>query len=259
MAVDLATRAEIIKLARDLSTDPVQLQYLAGADASAVAELRRAIEVARFSRLRPQLLRLAGTVNLLPTAVTARIAKATIGPALSGRVASVLPLATAIKFVAHYDAAYLAQIAPTLEPDSGSAIIASVAPDLAVEVAVELMRAAEFPTLGRLLSVVSRPVVDGLIAQANPVQLLLLAYFADDHQLLDEILAAQADAVLAEVVVAAQPRYLIELVSVIRFVRPVTANRFISAAKAATVFTSLSATARELGVRLPRGAQSRAG
>jgi hypothetical protein len=257
MAVDLATRVEIIKLARDLSTDPAQLQYLTGVDASAVAELRRAIDAARFGRLRPQLVRLAGTVNLLPTAVTARIAKATIGPALSGRVASVLPLATAIKFVAHYDAAYLARIAPTLEPDSGSAIIASIAPDLAVEVAVELMRAAEFPTLGRLLSVVSRAVVDGLIARADPVQLLLLAYFADDHQLLDEILAAQADAVLAQVVVAGQPRYLIELVSVIRFVRPVTANRFIDAAKQAGVLAPLSASAHELGVRLSRGSRSR--
>jgi hypothetical protein len=259
MAVDLATRAEIIKLARDLSTDPEQLQYLAGVEASAVGELRRAIDAARFNRLRPQLLRLAGTVNLLPTGVTARIAKATIGPALSGRVASVLPLATAIKFVAHYDAAYLARIAPTLEPASGSAIIASVAPELAVEVAVELMRAAEFPTLGRLLSVVSRAVVDGLIARADPIQLLLLAYFADDHQLLDEILAAQADTVLAQVVVAAQPRYLIELVSVIRFVRPVTATRFINATKQAGLLAPLSATARELGVRLPRAAPSPTG
>jgi hypothetical protein len=259
MGADLATRVEIVKLARELSTEPDQLHFLADAEAESVAQLRRAIEAARFARLRPQLLRLAGTVNLLPTAVTARIAKATIGPSLSGRVASVLPLSTAVKFVAHYDAVYLARVAPTLEADSGSAIIASVSPALAVDVAVELLRAAEYPTLGRLLSVVSPAVVDGLIARADPMQLLLLAYFADDHERLDDILVAQSDAVLREVAASAQARYVVELVSVISFSRPATAQRFIDAAKQVGVLPSLLATAGELGVRLPRGSRSRSG
>jgi len=249
--VDLAARAEVVKLAADLGVDAAVLAFLEDADADAVADLRRTIDRGRFAHLEPHLRRLSGTVNLLPLSLTARIAKATVGPALSGKVASVLDPADSVKFARHYDAAYMARVSVTLQPGSTTAIVDSVHPDLAVKIARELMGNGEFVTLGRLVCAAPDAVVDGVIAQATPPQLLMLAYFTDDHDQLDRIISGQDEETLIAFVRAAVPDQVIEALSVITFVRPDTADRLVAAATQAGLLEQFRAVAAEWNVRIP--------
>ncbi len=247
---DLATRAEIGKLAAELDVDADDLAFLSTAAAEDVRQLRDTIGRARFRRLEPQLRRLAGTVHLLPLTLTARIARIAVGPTLSGRIASVVTTEEAIAFAQHYDAAYLARVVVTLQPDHTAAIIAAVRPELAVDVAQELLTNGDFVTLGRLVSAAPPEVVSGVIARATAAQLLLLAYYTDDHDQLDDIIRAQDDDTLTAVVHAARPDHLTEMISVITFVRPETGERLIGLVRRARLLGAYRTAAGALGVEL---------
>ena len=254
---DLATRAEVIKLAADLNTEVDELSFLEAADAVRVAELRRTISRARFARIEPRLERLAASSNLLPRPATAKIAKTMLGASLCGKLAGVLDVDTAIKFAGHWEAPFLAELSLSLDPDRTATVIDAIDPPLAIRVGAELLKHQEYLALGRLMSASPRVVVDGVVAHASPEQLLRIAFYTDDHARLDEILQTRSDDEIGELVDAAVEHDLFEeALSVFTFVGRESQARMASAVRSSGRATGFEAAADRLDVELPAALRS---
>jgi hypothetical protein len=247
---DLATRAEVLKLSAELDIDPLSLAFLEQIDAAGVAALRRTISRARFARIEPRLRRLAATSTMLPMGATAKIARTMLGASLCGKVAGLLEVPTAVRFAGHYDPPFLAELATAIDPERTASVIAAIDPELAMAVSLELLRREEFLTLGRLVSAAPADLVTGLVEQAEPIELLHLAYFTDDHQRLDEIIGDRPDELLVRLVAGAAPVHVDRALSVITFVGPANRIRFGAAVESADLQEIYRAAAVRLGVEI---------
>lgn len=197
-----AGRIEVHKLAHELGVEPDSLAYLLPVPAAELATLRhgvsRAIFAANEQRIRP----LGALARRVPAALAARVAKAALGPLLSGRVASVMHPRTAVPLAGHLDADFLAQVTLSLDPAASAAIIAELDDDLVVGVGSRLLEAGEYLVLARFITVVDAEVVLALAELADGGQLLEVAAYAEDQDRVAELLGLLPEEKLEEVVAA---------------------------------------------------------
>jgi hypothetical protein len=200
---DLATRAEIIKLAHELGTDPEPLQFLQAAGEQDVAALRRAISKGLFAVHEPRLRRVAGLSKLLPPQLAAKIAESALGPMVCGRIAGFLDVNAAVRLAAHVSPRFLAEISSFIDPDRTAEIVRSLPDDLVLTVARHLLDAGEYITLGQFVAIVSERVATKVMAMATGEQMLQASFYADDRRRVDALVGQLSDERLVDVVQAA--------------------------------------------------------
>lgn len=198
-----ASRVEVQKLAYELGVHPRELAYLEPLPATELMTLRRGVSQAMFAVSGERLEPVGALARRVPATLAARVAKAALGPLLSGRVASVMDPGTAVALAAHLEAEFLAEVTLSLDPSRAAAIIKELDDELVVAVGQQLLERGEYIVLSRFITVVHDDVVMPLVDLADGAQLLEVALYAEDHTRVDELLAGLPDGKVASIIEAA--------------------------------------------------------
>lgn len=176
----LAARAEVIKLARELSVDPGQLDFLRDATPLEIRRFRERICAELDAPHRPMFRKLAAASKLLPNPVTVKIAMRFFGPMLCGMVASELTADRASALLNHIPVDFLADATQYVDPVAAIPIIQGLDTEKMVPTMQELLRRKEYVTLARFLGAVTD---EQLLAVVPLVQtgedLLMTGFYAE--------------------------------------------------------------------------------
>lgn len=236
---ELAARAETIKLARELSTEPDQLAFLHRVDPEQLRELRGTISAALFAAHEPKLRRLAAMSKLIPPALAAKITVATLPPMLCGRTAGFLEPPIAARLASHFPPEFLAEVSRFIDPVRTSRIIPALPDELILRVARVLLDRGEYIVLARFVAVVREDLAGQVIAMADGAQLLEASFYAEDRARIDPLMAYVADSVLTDVIRAADELDLFdEAISLLTFLGPDSLARLSQALIAADPSTA---------------------
>jgi hypothetical protein len=185
----LDARAEILKLARLLGTEPERLDYLERVDPEELRRLREQVTDVLFSANLGLLQRMATASRLLPGTVLARIAERTFGPLLCARIAGLVDVARGVDVAKRLSPAFLADVAVELDPRRASQIITRIPAPTVVAVARELVEREDWITIGRFVG----HLPDGTVAESLEVihdaALLQIAFVLDNKARVDDMLA----------------------------------------------------------------------
>lgn len=200
MAPDLATRTELVKLARALDTAPEDLDFAASLDHHQLRRLRERVVDALYDEHRTAFQRIAAVTRLLPTPVNVRIALRAFTPYLAARVAGEMTPAKAAELADRMPVEYLAEASMHLDPRRASPLVANMRPDRAVAVVLDLVGRGEYLTLGRLLDAASAALIRDVATVVSAEALLRIGYFAEcDRQLTRAVGVLPADRLRAVV------------------------------------------------------------
>lgn len=230
---DLQTRIEITKLAHEIGVPEHELAFLVDSEPEHLRDLRSAATAAIFARNESRVKLLASVSRTLPAAVSAKIAQHALGPLLSARVAAALEPKDAAKLAKQLDGSFLAELASSLDPNRTAPILRLLPDDLLVSVGRRILVSGDYPTLGRLISVVPAGVAVQIAAGGSALDVLQVALYADDKTATDAIVRTLSDAVLRQVVVAATEEELYEAaVSLLLTLSPESSARVVAQAGA---------------------------
>lgn len=205
---ELAARAEVLKLADLLGTDPAGLDYLAGAPPEDLAALREQVTDVLFDGDRPTLKRLADAAAFLPVALLATMAEKAIGPLLCGRLTGMIDTDRAIAVAARLPTEFLAQVATETDPRRAATIIAGLPGEQVSDVGAVLVDRGEYVAMGRFAGYVSDEALAASIATIGDADLIRVAFVLEGKDRLDALIALLPDERLAEVVLVADEQEL---------------------------------------------------
>lgn len=151
----LAARAEVIKLARELSVEPEALDFLKEASAEDLRTFRYRMCAELDGKHRPMFAKLAAASKLLPNTLTIKIAMKYFGPMLCGMVASELTADRAATLMNHIPVDFLADATHYVDPIAAEGIIQGLSTEKMVPTMQELLRRKEYVTLARFLGAVT--------------------------------------------------------------------------------------------------------
>jgi hypothetical protein len=169
---DLATRAELARLARLLGVEPAQVAGLAPAGPAGLRAVRERVTDVLHDAERPRLARLAAAADRLPAPLVATIGARVFGPLLCARVTALLAPQRAVAIAERLDPAFLAALAAELDPRRARPVLAAVPISLLLGVAREVVARDDLVTIGRFAGELN----DEALRAALPL--------VDDHTLL---------------------------------------------------------------------------
>ncbi|TDV47806.1 hypothetical protein [Actinophytocola oryzae] len=183
MASDLATRVELVKLARVLGTTPEEVEFAAALPPATIRLVREHAVAALYDEHRAAFERVAMITRVLPTGVNVRIALRAFSPMLSARIASVMPPEKAAELANRMPVEYLTEACVHLDPRSAGPLIHRIEQARVLAVVAALIERGDFITLGRLLDTATLPIVREVSATAPTEALLRIGFYAesDDH------------------------------------------------------------------------------
>ena len=184
----LASRAERVKMARLLHVDEEQLGFLDDVDPDRVGRVRERVADLVHEQGAGAFDNLLSASKLLPDAVTAKIAQTVFSPVISALVSGKLEPKRARKLIGHIDVAYLADMAPHLDPRSVADVVQALPDDVMVATAREINRRGDHVSAGRLVGVAPDRVIPAFLdAIPDERDLLEIAFFLEDTSRLDAI------------------------------------------------------------------------
>ena len=181
---DPATRAELVKLARALSTTTDGVAFAAALPHQDIRRVRERVVATLYDEHRAAFQRVAAITRVLPTAVNVRIALRAFPPLLAARVAGEMTPDRAAELADRMPVEYLAEACVHLDPRRAGPLVRRVRPDRVLAVVVELVDRGEFITLGRMLDAATETVVRDVAATVSTEALLRIGFYAEsDTQL----------------------------------------------------------------------------
>jgi hypothetical protein len=200
MSEKLENRAEIAKLARLLSREVEELEYLTRVPAEDVRRLREQVTEVLFNAVGPALGRLATATKLLPIGLVATLGERVFGPVLSARVAGLLDPDRAVEMAARLPIGFLTDVATELDPRRAHDVIARIPPAQIAEIAHELIERGEYVTMGRFVGHLERPALTAAIKVIDDRALLHVAFVLESklslRDLIDLLPPRRLDAVI---------------------------------------------------------------
>ncbi|QXC59602.1 hypothetical protein KSP35_14555 [Aquihabitans sp. G128] len=194
MSTTLRARAEVVRLARLLGTEPAELDHLADAlPPEAIRELRdRCVEVlfdAGSERLRGA----ASAAALLPTPVAASLAQKAMGPVLCALLAGSVDRRRTVDIADRLPPAFLAEVAIHLDPRRVPDVVAAMAPARVAAVTEELTARSEHVTMAQFVDHLTPEALDAALAVVDDDALLRTAFLVDDPARIDRIVTELPD------------------------------------------------------------------
>jgi hypothetical protein len=184
MGHDLATRAELVKLARALGTTPEQVAFAAELPHTAIRLVRERVVATLYDEHKIAFQRVAMITRVLPTALNVRITLRAFTPMLAARVAGEMAPDKAAELANRMPVQYLAEACVHLDPRRAAPLIQRVRADRVLAVITELIAQGDFITLGRLLDAATEPIVREVAATVPTEALLQVGFYAEsDAQL----------------------------------------------------------------------------
>lgn len=179
MGIDVASRAELVKLARALGTSPDGVEFVASLDAGDIRRLRERVVAALYDEHRAAFRRVAVITRALPTSLNVRITLRAFSPLLAARVAGEMAPERAAAMANRMPVEYLAESCVHLDPRRAGPLISRIEPDRVLAVVQELIGRGDFITLGRLLDAAAEDLLAHLAAAISDEVLLRIGYYAE--------------------------------------------------------------------------------
>ena len=161
----LETRAEIARLAALLRVSEAHLAFIAHQDLETLRSLREQVTDRLFDADRNVLEAIAKANSMVPGSVSSKIAVKAFPPSLAARVAGVLGTDKAIDMARRVPVAYLADLAPHLDPRRVTAILEKLPTQLLVDAGKILGERGEYIAMADFVGVLD----DAQIARVIPV------------------------------------------------------------------------------------------
>ncbi|MBF6415980.1 hypothetical protein [Nocardia cyriacigeorgica] len=193
MSNHLLALAETTKLARLLGVQTEQLGFLLDLPPEAIRAFRDRSTDMLFDRDRAKLAKVAAAANLVPVAISAKIAARAFGPVLCAAVAASVEPRRAADIAAALPAPFLAEAAIALDPRRTAAVIAQVPPRQIAAVATELLARDEHVTMGRFVGVVPEPSLRAAAAVTGDADLLRIGFLMEDKRSIDTLMEIVVD------------------------------------------------------------------
>ncbi|MBL1077024.1 hypothetical protein JK358_21740 [Nocardia sp. 2] len=191
---NLAARAEVIKLARELHTPAEDLAFLLDSDPAAIRRIRHGMHAALDARHRPMFDRLAKVSALVPNSLAVAIATRYYGPVLCGMIASSLSPERAVALIGHVPTDFLADVSVHVDPAAATPIVRAFDSDILVPVMRELLARKDYVTLARfLVAATDRQLLDVVPHIETGEDLLLVAFNAELDSVADRFEVVLAD------------------------------------------------------------------
>jgi hypothetical protein len=190
MGHDLATAAELVKLARALGATPAEVGFAKSLGYEEVHQLRERVTSALYEEHRVAYQRVAQASKLLPTALLVKVALRAFPPLLAARVAAEMPSERAAELANRMPIEYLADVCVQLDPARAAPLITRIAPDRALAVAGELVGRGEHLTLGQLVDAASERIVRDVAANISDEALLWIGFYAESGKHLTHAVGA---------------------------------------------------------------------
>jgi hypothetical protein len=183
----LATRAEIVKLARLIGREPDSLSYLESVPADEIRALRDHTTEVLFRANGSTLSRLAAASRLLPVGLVATLGERAFGPVLSARIAGLLEPSRAVEMAEKLPITFLADIAIDIDPRRAKDVIAGIPPRRIAEITRELARRQEYVTMGRFVGQMPDGSVAAGLAELDDAALLRVAFILEAKESLPDL------------------------------------------------------------------------
>lgn len=161
----LETRAEIARLAALLRVSEAHLAFIAHQDLETLRSLREQVTDRLFDADRNVLEAIAKANSMVPGSVSSKIAVKAFPPSLAARVAGVLGTDKAIDMARRVPVAYLADLAPHLDPRRVTAILEKLPTQLLVDAGKLLGERGAYIAMADFVGVLD----DSQIARVVPV------------------------------------------------------------------------------------------
>lgn len=187
MSLELARRAEILKLGRALRVEAAQLDYLHATDPAAIRALRERVSDRLFEADRALFQRVVAGSRLVPAALSAVISERALGPLLCARVSGLMPVERAIDIANRLPTAFLAQTCLLVDPHRARDLIRGFPIRRIVEISGLLAGSGEYVAMARFVDSVSREAVHACIDTLSDEQMLHIGFFVEDKSRLNEI------------------------------------------------------------------------
>lgn len=200
MSAQLATHAEIVKIAHLLQVDPQELDYLAACDSETLVAFRLQLVEVFYGDEGSSLKRFAKVGNLLPASVIASLTKEAVGPVLSARIAGFVDPKQAAKVVSNLPTSFVVDIATAIDPRRVGPVIGRLDNGTVERVALELIKRHEYVTMGQFVGFASEEILRSAFNFASDEALLRTAFVAEDKDRISAALAPQSDERIASII-----------------------------------------------------------
>lgn len=189
----LEQQGELVRIARLLRTDLDRLAPLAELPAETLRGFRQQVTERLFDADRSQVEGIAAATTLLPGAIAARIAQAIFPASLAARVAGLLDGDRAADLAGRLSPAYLAELAPHLDPREAGPLLAGLPEEVIVAAAEHLGEAHDYLAMADLVSAMPLGTVARAIEVLDDVTLLRTGLCLPDHALLAQVVEVLSD------------------------------------------------------------------
>jgi hypothetical protein len=246
----LVARAEVLKLARVLGTEPDRLAYLEAAPPAALAELRQQVTDLLFDGESSGLRRIADAGRIVPVPVMASIGEHAFGPLLCARLTGLLDPDRAAAVGRRLPAPFLAAVAAELDPRRASDVIGRMPLETTVAVARILTQEGEWVAMGRFVAFLDGAALAACVEVMDDAALLRTAYVLEGKDRLDDLIGLLPDERLAAVIdVTAEEELWPETLDLLAHLGDAQLDRLgrLSADGDPAAYAGLAAVAREHG------------
>jgi hypothetical protein len=219
MSTPVNADVEILKLARRVSCEPEDLEYLRHVDPQDVRDLREQVTVVMFDADRQMLQRVAAATKLIPSKLAALIGERAFGALLCARLTGLLEPSRAVDIAARLPTPFLADLAAQLDPRRASRVIAEIPPAQIAEITRLLAERDEHIVMGGFVGHLSEAALRAAIAVVDDEALLRTAYVVESKGSLGALVQTLPPERLESIIAtAAQANLWIEALDVLRHV-----------------------------------------
>ncbi len=203
MSLQLATHAEIVKIAHLLQVDPAEIEYLAASDPDTLIALRMQMIELFYGDENTHLKRFAKVGNLLPASVIASLTREAVGPLLAARIAGFVDAKQAANVVSKLPVSFVVDIATAIDPRRVGPVVGRLDNEFIDKLTIELIRREEYVTMGQFVGFANEEALRSAFKFASDDALLRIAFVAEDKDRISVALAPQTDERIASIIVTA--------------------------------------------------------
>ncbi|CAM3641272.1 hypothetical protein [Smaragdicoccus niigatensis] len=183
----LATQAEVLKLARLFDVDPDEVEFLVGIQPDALRLLRESITEYLYEEDQPMFRALAPIVGRVPTKLAVKVA-GRVHPVLLGGIAALLKPSRMVTYACAFPIPMLADVGVYVDPRRVREVLRLLPADVIVDVALELEARGDFSTISKFIDYVSDETLRA-VEEALPDEtaLLKVAFMMESKNRVDHI------------------------------------------------------------------------
>lgn len=202
MSEVLEARAEVIKLARLLHTEPSEIAFAEKAGSDSLREFRDQL-VELFYGNDSGVERFAKIGNLLPSSIIASLTKEAVGPVLAARIAGLIEPKNAVAVVSKLSIPFVTDISVELDPRRVEPVIGALPPETLAGICKELIKRKEFVAMGGFVGFVDEDTLASVFKDATDSELLQIGFVTEDTARLAIAISQLSDERLGSIIRAA--------------------------------------------------------